>query len=112
VDRKPRPAPFPVGTRLRCKSDRESYFLARDRSHIRTHGRGLEVTIVRVRPGRQGTLSQLRDDDGPMYYVDTGEPILDRTTDGVSVYEITDPPGKTHGRRIGHDTASDWEPVQ
>ncbi len=48
----------------------------------------LEVTITEVRPGRRGTLRHCRDENGPMYWDDTGEPILDETDDGYSVYFV------------------------
>lgn len=57
-----------------------------------------------ARPGYRGTLRQIRDE----VYEDTGEPILDTTHDGYSVYHITDPSGQTHGRCIDHESVNEW----
>lgn len=113
---KPKPPPFKVGTRLRYRGERRAYVGAvpnpRD---IGKHpedwqmciGPGLEVTIIRVEVGHQGTGRHLRDEDGPMYD-DEGEPYLDETRDGYSVYEVP-----THnrmgGRCIDHKSKRDWE---
>lgn len=85
-DRIPKPAPFPVGTRLRYTGTRISYS-ERKGVRIPITEPGLEVVVIETRPGRQGTLRQCRDEEGPMYYSDTGEPILDTTRDGYSIYE-------------------------
>lgn len=117
--RAPKPPPFPVGARLRCVAMRgHSYapLVARPRDidkhpedWVRIAGRGIEVTIDEVQPGRPGTGRQLRDVDGPMFYEDTGEPILDETRDGCSVYYVSVGGGERHGRLIHYKDRGDWE---
>lgn len=118
--RDPLPPPFPAGTRLRCVEGHEVYVPCVDRAReIREHpedwtrvsGRGLEVTICEVRPGHRGTGRPLRDEDGPMYH-DDGEPMLDETRDGYSVYRAV--PGaeriaQMSGRIIWPDVAHRWQ---
>jgi hypothetical protein len=75
---------------------------------------GLIVTIAETRPGRRGTLVHLRDEDGPMYYEDTGEHILDETHDGYSVYHAEAwQNGRKQGRCIFPDAEflQEWEIV-
>lgn len=84
MDRQPKAAPFAVGTRLRYTgTDASWHEIEGERVYI--YGPGVEVTVAETRPGRRGTLRQLRDEDGPMEYEDTGEPILDTTRDGYSI---------------------------
>lgn len=80
MDREPRPAPFPVGTRLRYIGD-----LKLNRSEdpaSMTFGAGVEGTVSEVRPGRRGTLRDISDPE-----VDS-EPIIDTTRDGYSVVAL------------------------
>lgn len=118
--RDPLPPPFVVGTRLRCVEGHDAYVacVARPRD-IKDHpkdwerlsGRGLEVTIDRIEPGRRGTGRQLRDEDGPLCH-DDGEPMLDETQDGYSVYHVVRGGGhaaKRSGRRIDPSRAHRWQ---
>lgn len=109
MDREPKDAPFPVGTRLRYVGTRESYSINRRivdgkvvEERLPIIHPGYEVTIARVTKGHRGTLRQLSDYDGPMYFEDSGESILDVTEDSCSVY---DSPGG--GRLIRWD--GDWQ---
>jgi hypothetical protein len=86
--RDPLPPPFPVGTHLRCVEGHDAYVPSVERPRdIKAHpedwarlsGRGIEVTISRVEPGRRGTGRHLRDEDGPMHH-DDGEPMIARGT--------------------------------
>lgn len=112
MDRAPKKPPFAVGTRLR--------YLGRDRSWAEVDGKhisiiepGMEVVVEEVDAGRRGTLRQLRDADGPMTWEDTGDPILDETRDGYSVYHLRLPePYGDQGRCILQETAKDWEVVE
>lgn len=120
LTRDPLPPPFPVGTHLRCIEGHNAYVASVDRPRdIKTHpedwarisGSGIEVTIDRVESGRRGTGRQLRDEDGPMYY-DDGDPILDETQDGYSVYHVvpgTGPAAKMSGRCIRPSSAPMWQ---
>jgi hypothetical protein len=116
----PLPPPFPVGTRLRCIEGHEAYVARVDRPRdlkdhpedwTRSSGRGLEVTIDRVELGYCGTGRQLRDQDGPMYH-DDGEPMVDTTRDGYSVYYVVPGEGriaKQSGRCIYPDSVHRWQ---
>ena len=97
----PRPAPFPVGAFV--------HYLGPTRSSYLQHGDVKE--IVRVRPGVRGTGRQLHDEDGPMVYEDTGEPILSETKDAYSVWVYTDDKGHEQGRIIWPENADEWERV-
>lgn len=120
----PLPPPFPVGTRLRCLEGHDAYvpnverprdIKAHPEDWVRISGRGIEVTVARVEPGRKGTGRQLRDEDGPMFYEDTGEPILDETQDGYSVYQVVRGSGsaaKMSGRCIFPDSAHKWQVIE
>jgi len=104
MDRPPRPAPYPVGTRVRYTGILTLYRSAEDKTPIFTTG--MEFTVSEIRPGRRGTLRQLTEDDGsPAFWEDTGEPILDETRDGWSVVEVGG-----FRRRIPVDSP-DWQPV-
>jgi hypothetical protein len=118
--RDPRSPPFLVGTHLRCIDGHDAYVprVKRPRD-IKTHpedwarisGRGIEVTIDRVELGRRGTGHQLRDEDGPMFHED-GEPMLDETKDGYSVYHVVRGTGHTakmSGRCIDPSSAHRWQ---
>jgi len=118
--RDPLPPPFSVGTQLRCIEGHEIYVPRVERAResadhpedwARVSGRGVEVTIDEVRPGHRGTGRQLRDEDGPMYH-DEGEPMLDETRDGYSVYHVVRGEGraaKQSGRCIHPDGARRWQ---
>src|SRR5260370_34528017 len=120
ADREPKPAPFPVGMRLRYVGKKESHTYhidpeSRERKLVPLCVPGLEVTIAEVRPGRRGTLRHCQDENGPMYWDDTGEPILDETDDGYSVYYVEAwQNGKKQGRCIHPDRAStrEWEVIR
>lgn len=118
--RDPLPPPFPVGTRLRCIKGFDAYVAAVDHPRhtvtdhpedwTRVSGVGIEVTIDSVVQGRRGTGRQLRDEDGLMFYEDSGEPILDETRDGYSVYHVVSGNGhaaKMSGRCIRPDDAEE-----
>ncbi len=118
--RDPLPPPFPVGTQLRCVEGHDAYVpnVVRPRDlkdhpedWARVSGRGLEVTIARVEPGHRGTGRQLRDEDGPVCS-DDGEPLLDETHDGYSVYQVVRGVGdaaRMSGRCIFPDSAHKWQ---
>ncbi len=118
--RDPLPPPFPVGTRLRCVEGHDAYVPRVERAREiaehpedwqRISGRGLEVVIDSVRPGYRGTGRQLRDGDGPMFH-DDGEPMLDATRDGYSVYHAVHGEGrlaKQSGRCIYPDSVRRWQ---
>ena len=68
---------------------------------------GMLVVIDSVRPGWRGTGRPIPG----QFWDDSGDPILDSTHDGCSVYHPI--PGRTdHGRLISHDDASNWEVVE
>jgi hypothetical protein len=112
--------PFPVGTRLRCIEGHDAHVAnvecPRDiRTHpgdwVRISGIGIEVTIDRVELGHRGTGRQLRDEDGPMCH-DDGEPMLDETRDGYSVYHVVRGAGQAarmSGRCIDPSGAHRWQ---
>lgn len=79
---------------------------------MRVSGAGIEVVIDHVVTGRRGTGRQLRDEDGPMFYEDDGEPMLDTTKDGYSVYYVVRGTGKAakmSGRCISPDAVHKWK---
>lgn len=121
--RDPEPPPFAVGTKLVCVADRgdchaPAVRVPRDSERhpedwVRIGGKGLEVVIDEVKLGHRGTGHQLRDHDGPMFY-DEGDPIIDQTRDGYSVYHVTiNNGGKVEraGRLIDHDSRKDWKVI-
>jgi hypothetical protein len=120
VDREPKPAPFAVGTRLRYIGKHESYTYdidpkTRAKKEVPLQVPGMIVTVAEVRTGRRGTLRHLSDENGPMYYDDTGEPILDDTDNGYSVYFVEAwQNGRKQGRCIHPDAVSvtEWEVVK
>jgi hypothetical protein len=118
MDRPPKPAPFKVGTRLRYRGTTESYTYDIDaktgeRKMVPLLVPGMEVVISEAKPGYQGTLRHLRDSDGPLYYEDTGEPILDTTRDGYSVYHVHAwQGGVQQGRVIDRTNAQEWERIK
>ncbi len=113
MDRKPKPAPFPVGARLRCVDEKHNTFVVDNLTGSKAliYGPGLEVVIEEVKYGRQGTLRHLCDEDGPMYYDDTGEPILDHTEDWCSVYYVLGNDGQKHGRLIRPENKGNWQVI-
>jgi hypothetical protein len=78
--------------------------------NVRISGRGLEVVIDEVRLGRRGTGRQLIDEDGPMFH-DDGDPMIDETKDGYSVYHVSSDAHtkKASGRCIFPHTAQRWQ---
>lgn len=109
MDREPLAPPFAVGARLRYCGAHASFFgWGKDGGVSPIVAPGVEVVIDAVRPGHRGTLRQISDADGPAYFEDTGDPILDTTRDGYSIFHVTDPVGQTYGRCIDHETASEW----
>ena len=88
MDRAPKKPPFPVGTRLRYTGASTLSTETRSGKTVILMAPGIEQVIDQVHPGFRGTLRQIRDEDGPLYD-DTGEPILDETQDGYSVYHVT-----------------------
>lgn len=116
MDRKPKRAPFAAGTRLRCLGNRKgSRVTVLDNltgSEALIYGEGLEVTICAVRFGRQGTLRHLREEDGSLMYDDLGDPVLDRTHDWCSVYEVIGTNGQRHGRLIYPENRKEWERIK
>jgi hypothetical protein len=122
MDRLPNKPRFAIGTRLRYIGDTISRYGCNDcarkssvaESWVECRRPGLEVTIVEHRLGRQGTLRPARDEDGPMYYEDTGEPILDTTSDGYCLYQVACPRcgKKMYGPIVGHDNEHEWKEVK
>lgn len=118
MDRKPKPAPFKVGQRVRYIGKGESYTYDIDSktNEMRTvplQVPGMIVTIDKVVAGRQGTLCHIRDHDGPMYYEDTGEPILDTTHDAYNVYHVEAwQHGIKQGQCIDREYAKEWKKVK
>jgi hypothetical protein len=121
MDRAPKPAPFAVGTRLKYVGKHESYTYdinpkTREKREVPLQVPGMIVTVNEVRPGRRGTLRHCREHDGSlMYWDDTGEPILDETDDGYSVYFVEAwQNGSKQGRCIHADAESvaEWEVVK
>lgn len=110
MDRKPLDPPFPVGARLRYVGPHRSYAIGADGSRVPIEEIGLEVVVEAVQCGRRGTGRQMRDEDGPMEY-DDGEPILDTTRDGSSVWFYT-VDGQRHGRLILCESSREWEPIR
>ena len=115
MDRPPKKAPFPVGAKLRYIGKTHSWTYdidpkTKEKKEVPIQVPGMIVTVEEVRPGRRGTLRHLRDENGPMYYEDTGEPILDDTDDGYSVYYVNAwQNGKRQGRCIFTEYKKEWE---
>lgn len=99
--RPPLPAPFPIGAHVRYLGETRSPYLKT----------GDVKKIVRVAAGHRGTGRQFVDSDGPVVWEDTGEPILDETKDGHSVWEFKDSAGEKQGRAINPKDAGNWERV-
>jgi hypothetical protein len=99
MDRIPRKAPYSVGTKLRYLGQAHSYYLDDEGNQIPIQKHGMEVVVAEVKPGYRGTLRQLDWDELE------GEPVLDHTRDGYSVYVL--PNG--HGRIIWPKDAAEWE---
>jgi hypothetical protein len=118
MDRKPKPAPFKVGTQLRYIGGTRSWTYdinptTKEKKEVPIQVPGMIVEVAEIRKGRRGTLVHLRDETGePMYYEDTGEPILDDTDDGYSVYYVEAyQHGKKQGRCIHPENVAEWEIV-
>lgn len=76
MDRRPLPAPFPVGARVEYVGTMTWY---KDQAAtIVLFGPGMVGMVVAVRPGRRGTLRDLSEPDDM-------EPVLDTTRDAYSV---------------------------
>lgn len=125
-DREPNPPPFPAGTKLVCvgpqvdvwwpkvKSARGT-FKTHPEDWVRIAGVGLEVVIASVNEGRRGTGEQLRTASGELMYYDddpSAEPMLDRTTDGFSVYLVSGADGRHHGRAIRYAHRFMWKAIE
>ena len=109
--RAPKAPPFAVGTKLRYIGKHVIHTAFGGGPGTMILGPGLEVVIDRVVAGRRGTGEPLRDEDGPMVD-DDGEPYIDKTKDGYSVYSITDATSrKRSGRCIHADSAHEWEVI-
>ena len=119
--RAPKPPPFKVGTRLRCvRAGGRGYtaVVPSPRVHdehpevwVQISGPGMEVVVAETKPGRRGTGEQLVDSDGPMFYEDSGDPILDETQDGRSVFYV-EARGEKHGRIIWAKDKKDWQVIK
>jgi hypothetical protein len=111
--RKPKAPPFKVGTKLRYLGTMRITTGRRHGPPVDIIAPGIIVTIDKVVEGTQGTGRQLRDSDGPMFYEDDGEPILDHTRDGYSIYSVFEADGHRHsGRCISHDKKREWQVVK
>lgn len=100
ADRKPLNPPFVAGAQIRYRGERKQW-MVQGAMEVATLYPGMEATIEYVRDGYQGTLRQIAIDG------ETGEPILDRTTNGRSVYR--NPAG--HLCCIYPEYADEWEVV-
>lgn len=112
ANQKPKPAPFPLGARVKYIGTRRISIGPTPETATPVLFPGAEGSIVRIIEGRQGTGRHLRDEDGPMYYDDTGDPILDDTKDGYSVWVCdVDPRNEHKGRCIDPDPENlkEWE---
>lgn len=95
----PKPAPFPIGARVRYLGKREAWRESVNGGPERQMliFPGMEVTIVDANPGRRGTGRCL----------DEADEIYDETRDGHSVYQNAD-----GARRVIHnDSAHEWEVI-
>ena len=94
----PRPAPFPVGTRLKYLGTHEVSYANGAGEMVRVLFPGIEVTVEACKYGHRGTGRLIEHgDDGPIY---------DETSDEVSVYRINGA-----GRLIHHEDAADWQVI-
>jgi hypothetical protein len=124
MDRFPKKPPFKVGTKLRYVGEDQTGYGCSNKCRnpedrfeyawTPVKAPGLEVVIAELRNGRQGTLRQCRDEDGPMYDEDSGDPILDNTSDGYSLYKL---PCRICGREmfgpvIDHENKHEWTVVK
>lgn len=108
MDRAPKKPPFPVGTRLRYTGERRVWYEENGQT-VPLVEPGLVVTICDVDAGRRGSLRQLHDEDGPMWD-EMGDPVLDQTQDGYSVYSVRATGGRPR-RQIAR-TEGEWEVVR
>lgn len=111
--RDPKPAPFPVGTRLRYIGGREVWVSdpGTGQPVVALVRPGLEVVVDGTMNGWRGTGRILRGEGGMLLDDYTGDPILDETEDAVSIYHVVDPSGKHHGRLIRDEGKQEWEVV-
>ncbi len=93
----PKPAPFPVGTRLKYVGKSDVSYGATGGEMVRVVYPGIEVTIDRCAYGKQGTGRVIDEDDD-------GSPIYDETRDFVSIYHVG-----IAGRCIDHEDACEWQ---
>jgi len=100
--RAPKPAPFPVGTKVRYVGTRKSGWVGRDGVSHPILYPGVVHEIVRVKPGRRGTGLVIATDED-------GDEIIDRTQDAYSVWTYTDDSGREQGRVIWPADAHEWE---
>lgn len=107
MDRAPKQPPFPIGTRLRYVGTHRSWY-EEGGEMVPLIQPGLIVTVCDVSKGERGTLAPLWDEDGPMEDED-GEPYLDRTRDGRSIYSVRAHGGRPRRQTIVH--ANEWEVV-
>ena len=106
----PAPPPFPVGARVVYAGNWQIGVGMPPNVKLVLYP-GAVGTIVRTHPGRRGTGVQCYDEDGPMVWEDTGEPILDDTRDGYSVWVCDDDPRSEHNGRIispDRESLSEW----
>jgi hypothetical protein len=117
TQRIPKEPPFPVGAKLRYLGNHESYTydidpVTREKKTVPLIHHGIEVVIESVTHGHQGTGQQLRDIEGLLFDEDTGQPLVDETRDGYSVYRVNAiQNGQRQGRIIWPDNASEWQRI-
>jgi hypothetical protein len=120
MDRLPKDPPFAIGTKLRYKGEfsrRSGYGCnpcrqAGKRVFVECRPENDTVTVAEHRPGHQGTLRQILDDQGEtQYYDDTGEVIRDTTRDGYCLFHIVCPEcgAKQFGPIIDDESKDEWE---
>ena len=96
MDRIPKPAPYPMGARLRYTGKTSWYADPEGKRPIQVPG--MEAVVIETRPGRRGTLRDLTDE-----YDD--EPVYDTTTDGWSIVRLES------GREIIAVPEHGWEVI-
>ena len=102
--------PFPVGAKVRYLGSRNVSIVMPDRSEKPILFHGSVHEIVRIKVGHRGSGRQLVDIDGPMFD-DLGDPIIDGTKDGYSVWEYADDRGYKQGRIIWAKDAGEWSMI-
>lgn len=104
LTRRPEAPPFSPGTRLKYVGTRR----LSSTDGVVLLEPGMIVLVDTTWPGRRGTGRKLFDEDGPIVFEDTGEPILDETKDGYSVWINA----LGQGRIIRREDRSEWEVVK